>query len=70
MFQSVDPYSYICEVLIDIAKISNVYKKSDYEKIGSSCRTEPNWIDALNLIVLALMRQENNEDHCQNGTFT
>ena len=33
-------------------------------------RRAPNWIDALDLLMLALMRQEDDQGNCQNGTFS
>ena len=37
---------------------------------GSSCMRAPNWTDTIDLIMLALMRQANDEENYQNGTFS
>ena len=38
--------------------------------VGSSRRRAPNWTDFLDLIMLGLLRQENDNGYCQNGTFS
>ena len=44
--------------------------KSEQDMEGSSRRRAPNWMDSLDMIMIALMRQEYDEGNCINGTFT
>ena len=30
----------------------------------------PNWTDSLDMVMIALMRQENDEGNCHSGTFS
>ena len=51
-------------------KMSKSHATTNQAIEGSSRMRAPNWIDTLDLLMLALMRQANDEENCQNGTFS
>ena len=59
--------------VVNVIVVCNMLKcpsKSNNDMEGSTRRRLANWTDSLDLIMRAIMRQANDEGHCQNGLFS